>query len=95
MVRVEAHLEQTEGERRGRRTAGRLTVEVTDNGCGVPPELQSFVLLPGQSTKEGRFGWGLALARRLIEHDCSGSIEVEPGPAAGARVRITLPTVSR
>ena len=70
---------------------GRVTVDVTDTGIGVPAEDQERVFEEFQrshaaaSRSRGGLGLGLAIAKRLVELH-GGSIELHPsGAPAGAR----------
>lgn len=67
-----------------------ITVEVTDNGPGVPPGTETLIFQDGYSTKpgsDGRRGLGLALVHRLITR-LEGSVEVSTGPGATFVVRL-------
>ncbi|MDY7016226.1 MAG: ATP-binding protein, partial [Cyanobacteriota bacterium] len=46
-----------------------LVVEVTDSGCGIPPEIQDKIFQPFFTTKSAGEGSGLGLdiARKIIE----------------------------
>ncbi len=47
---------------------GQVTLEITDNGCGIPPEIQGKIFDPFYTTKK-EFGTGLGLwvTRQLVE----------------------------
>lgn len=67
---------------------GSLTLVVNDDGPGIPPEIIDEVFQPFFSTKKGlpgadNTGWGLTLARRIVEHDCRGRLTLESDPAVG------------
>ncbi|HEX7135589.1 MAG TPA: CHASE3 domain-containing protein [Iamia sp.] len=75
-------------------------VVMEDNGIGIDQEHAErifviFQRLHAKDRYEGT-GIGLALSRKIVEHH-GGTIEVDPPdpPHAGARFRITLPTISR
>jgi signal transduction histidine kinase len=70
--------------------AGRLLVELRDEGPGVPGEIREQLFEPFVTRgKKGGTGLGLAVARRFIE-DHGGSIMLAPdGP--GACFRLSLP----
>jgi len=61
---------------------GRVAVRVTDNGGGIPPEIQERIFEPFFTTKgvgEGT-GLGLDIVRRLLrQHGGEVSVESEPG----------------
>ena len=67
-------------------------VEVIDDGSGVPVNEREAVFEPFKSNKQGGFGFGLALVRRLID-DHGGSVVIldRADGQSGARVRIALP----
>jgi len=43
-------------------------ISVTDNGGGIPAELQDKLFEPSFTTKSSGMGLGLAIARRIIEN---------------------------
>jgi two-component system CitB family sensor kinase len=69
----------------------QVTVTVTDNGPGIPPDLTSQIFQDGFTTKSPapgrRGGLGLALVHRLVVR-LHGSIEVSEGPGAQFTVRL-------
>ncbi len=72
-----------------------ITVVVSDNGPGVPPELVPRIFLDGYSTKSGAGGrlrgLGLALVHRLVTR-LHGSVDVTSGAGGiGARFRVVIP----
>ena len=75
----------------------RVTIEVIDNGPGLPKQNRSKLLEPYVTTK-GRKGTGLGLAivQKIVEQH-GGTLALDDAPAdsdgvqAGARVSITLP----
>jgi signal transduction histidine kinase len=54
-----------------------VTIEVSDNGPGVPVEIQSTLFEPLVSARQGGSGLGLALAKRLAAAH-GGSISLVP-----------------
>ncbi|HEX7480112.1 MAG TPA: protoglobin domain-containing protein [Polyangiales bacterium] len=74
-------------------SAGRLNesiyVDVSDDGPGVPPELERKVFELLFTSKASGTGLGLALARRICEAH-GGSLTLEPSDK-GACFRISLP----
>jgi signal transduction histidine kinase len=54
-------------------------VTVRDDGPGVPAHLQGRLFEPGVSTKTGGWGIGLALARRIVEHQHGGRVSYQAG----------------
>ncbi len=74
-------------------SAGHLNesihIDVSDDGPGVPPELQRRIFDLLFTSKASGTGLGLALARRVCEAH-GGTLSLEPSPV-GARFRITIP----
>lgn len=68
-----------------------ISIVVTDNGPGVPPQNAQKVFADGYSTKEtahgARRGIGLAIVKRLV-HRSGGVIDVKPGPGGHFEVRL-------
>lgn len=69
---------------------GRLEIEVRDSGCGIAPARLADLFRPGRTTKPAGNGFGLFLARNLIE-TCGGTITVSAGPAGGTSFAISIP----
>jgi len=75
---------------RATRLAGRVRVEVTDDGPGVPEELRASLFEPLVSARRGGTGLGLALARRIAEaHE--GTLELGDSAGGGASFVLSLP----
>jgi len=67
-----------------------VTVEVLDNGHGLPDEVASRVLTPFFTTKPGGSGIGLNVARHVaLAH--GGQLDVRRGEAGGAVFSLVLP----
>jgi signal transduction histidine kinase len=67
-----------------------ITVEVADDGPGIPPELRDRIFNPFFTTKPRGSGLGLAIVRKIVDaHD--GRIDVSARPEGGTRFRVTLP----
>lgn len=68
---------------------GRIAIDVTDNGPGVPEAMRQDIFLPFFSTKTEGTGVGLSLARQIaLAHD--GSLTCEPVVPRGTRFRLLL-----
>jgi signal transduction histidine kinase len=75
---------------RGQRLGHQLCLEVGDTGCGMPATQLCGLFQPLQTTKAGKLGLGLYVAREIVTaHD--GTIEVCSTPGAGTTVRLTFP----
>ncbi|TAK19270.1 MAG: response regulator [Myxococcaceae bacterium] len=71
---------------------GRVAVEVSDTGCGIPPDVAGRIFEPFFSTKPIGVGTGLGLSicRRILER-FNGTIDVRSEPGRGATFRVLLP----
>lgn len=81
-VRLTTHAEADES----------VTVEVRDNGPGIPSDILEHVFLPFVTTKPAGVGTGLGLSicHRIVTK-LGGEIAVESDPEQGTTVRVTLP----
>jgi nitrogen fixation/metabolism regulation signal transduction histidine kinase len=70
---------------------GFASVQVKDNGTGIPSEILDQVFIPFFTTKEKGSGIGLSFCRRIISMN-GGSIRIKSTSEAGTIVNITLPT---
>ena len=57
--------------------AGKVVVEVTDTGKGIPKNHFQTVFSPGFTTKQRGWGLGLSLAKRIVEEYHKGRIFVK------------------
>ncbi len=73
-------------------TDGRVRIHFYDDGPGIPTELRGRIFEPGVSSKQGGWGVGLSLARRIIEGTHQGSITLGR-PEQGAEFIVELPAV--
>ncbi|MGD8173914.1 nitrogen regulation protein NR(II) [Vibrio sp. TRT 21S02] len=63
----------------GQRCKLAARIEITDNGPGIPTELQDTLFYPMVSGREGGTGLGLSIAQNLIDQH-QGKIDVESWP---------------
>jgi signal transduction histidine kinase len=56
----------------------KVRIRVADDGPGIPREQRLRVFEPGFSTKEGGWGIGLSLARRIVEDNHGGKLVLAP-----------------
>jgi signal transduction histidine kinase len=69
-----------------------VVIAVTDNGCGMPPEVLSQALDPFYTTKDVGRGTGLGLPVVLgIVYAHHGYLTLESSPGKGTRVALYLP----
>ncbi len=74
--------------------AGKLIIEIADQGSGMTPEfVQNELFRPLRTTKAGGHGIGAYQARELIRA-AGGELEVVSSPGAGTTMRIVLPLAS-
>jgi signal transduction histidine kinase len=74
---------------------GRATVEVADDGPGVPEAIRELLFEPYVTGRpgEGGSGLGLAIARKvLLDH--GGDLELAASSSGGATFRLTLPAAA-
>ena len=79
------------------KSGDQITVDVIDNGRGLPRENRQRLLEPYMTTREKGTGLGLAIVKKIIE-DHGGRLELHDAPASfhggrGAMIRIVLPAV--
>ncbi len=75
------------------RRGDHCRVEISDEGEGLPPDSDARLFTPGFTTKSGGSGFGLFLARRIVE-DQGGSLRLASGPEKGAIAELELPLTS-
>ncbi|HYD74435.1 hybrid sensor histidine kinase/response regulator [Ramlibacter sp.] len=69
-----------------------VLVEVSDNGCGIPPEALDRVFEPFFTTKPVGEGTGLGLSQVYgLCHRAGGTATIESQPGQGTRVRMYFP----
>jgi signal transduction histidine kinase len=69
---------------------GRVAFEISDDGPGIPPELQAEIFTPFFTRREGGTGLGLAFVERVaLGHQ--GRVSVRSTPGHGATFRVELP----
>ena len=67
-------------------------IEVADDGCGMPPEVQRRIFEPFYTTKPVGQGTGLGLSMAFsIVQKHGGRIEVQSAPGEGTRFRVWVP----
>ncbi len=80
------------------RRNGEAILEVSDDGPGIPPGMESqifsrFVRGSGPADVAGDSGTGLGLAIvKAVAKSHGGDVEAGPSPTGGARFTVTLPT---
>jgi len=69
-----------------------FTVQISDNGKGMPEEVLAHIYEPFFTTKHKGTGLGMTISKRIIEQH-KGGIEVESRIDRGTAVTITLPQI--
>jgi signal transduction histidine kinase len=70
---------------------GRLLLEVSDTGPGIPAEQRKRVFEPFVTTKPGHAGMGLCIVQRTaLRH--GAWVELKPGEPVGTRVTVSFPS---
>ncbi|WP_223385681.1 sensor histidine kinase NtrY-like [Oricola cellulosilytica] len=78
-----------------RNADGQISVDVIDNGRGLPRQNRAKLLEPYMTTREKGTGLGLAIVKKIME-DHDGNLELHDAPAdihggRGALVRLVFP----
>jgi len=66
-------------------------VLITDNGCGMSRDAVRDCIDLFSSSKVSGMGFGLPIARKVVEQDHSGILSLESSPGEGTTVAILLP----
>lgn len=75
-------------------TGFRAVLEVSDNGCGVDPQMVREIFKPQVSTAPSTHtGLGLAIVESLVS-EMNGVVEIDSAPQVGTSVRIVLPALA-
>ncbi|MFZ1471056.1 MAG: ATP-binding protein [Paracoccaceae bacterium] len=94
-IRLRSYYDQSLRVRRrdGAQAALPLTVEIIDDGPGIPPDLVAQIFEPFVSGRENGTGLGLALVSKIIaDHDGWISVDSVPGRTV---FRLSLPLVPK
>ncbi len=75
-----------------RKYLDQIIIRITDNGCGMTPEVLETLFTPFATHKSGGTGLGLAITKKIIEAHY-GKIEVSSTPGRGTVFTITLPHI--
>ncbi|MEZ4883598.1 MAG: HAMP domain-containing sensor histidine kinase [Chitinophagales bacterium] len=74
--------------------AGKVIIEVTDSGKGIPKSKFKTVFKPGYSTKKRGWGLGLSLSKRIVEMYHKGKIFVAQSVLdQGTTFRVVVPVL--
>lgn len=75
-----------------KRANDRVVIQVSDNGKGIPSELQERIFRPNFTTKTTGMGLGLALVKNIVESS-DGQIHFETEVDRGTTFTLELPAV--
>ncbi|MDZ7891695.1 MAG: ATP-binding protein [Rhodoferax sp.] len=86
MQHGEVHIKATPG-------TTTVTLQISDNGRGIPPETLEKMFQPFFSTRigQGGTGLGMSIVENLVKATLGGSLEVQSTVGQGTTVTITLP----
>ena len=71
---------------------GKITTEIKDTGCGMPPEQIKNLFRPFQTSKKNGMGIGLCHTRSIVEVH-GGRIYIDSEVNSGTQVEIEFPTL--
>lgn len=77
----------------GRRSEAGVDLSVSDEGVGIPEELQSRVFDPHFTTKDDGTGIGLAVVQQIVRLH-GGRIRLRSSPGEGTQITLQLPVRS-
>ena len=75
------------------RTETEVSLEVSDNGPGIPPSLRDWVLEPFNSTRQEGTGLGLSTVKRIATAG-AGELSISESSDGGASITFSLPRVA-
>jgi signal transduction histidine kinase len=70
--------------------AGKVFLEVADDGPGIPPEVLPRIFEPFYTTRHSGSGLGLSVSYGIVQ-DHNGTIDVHSEPGHGATFRLSFP----
>ena len=72
---------------------GRLYIDFSDDGCGIPKEHQGKIFDPFFTTKRGQGGSGLGMhiVYNLVSQQLGGRLSLSSEPGVGTRFTIDIP----
>ena len=74
----------------------KVCVEITDTGCGIPPELMEKVFEPFFSAKMKKgLGLGLSVVKKIVEQRHGGTMKILSQKDAGTSVFFELPLMKK
>jgi len=82
--------------RTGKHGEDRISISVTDDGCGMEKQTVDRIFDPFFTTKLGQGGTGLGMhiSYNIVTNVLGGDVEVESQPGVGTTIRLILPLVA-
>ncbi len=75
--------------------SGEIQLNVIDNGCGIPPDIQEKIFDPFFTTKPTSQGTGLGMSIvQGIADRAGGEIEVDSEPGEGTKITLSVPSAA-
>lgn len=71
-------------------TEGKTVIQVSDNGTGIPADVQERIFIPFFTTKPAGSGIGLSISRQIM-HMHKGNLTVISEDGQGSRFLLTFP----
>ena len=76
------------------KTADKVKIKISDNGCGIPKKDWKNIFRPGFSTKSTGWGLGLSLCQRIIKEVHNGTISILSSEVnSGTVIEVNIPAV--
>ena len=72
------------------KNGGAWSIQVEDNGPGLPRKILDRLMEPYVTTRDKGTGLGLAIVKKIVE-DHGGVVEIGDLPGGGARVTLSFP----
>jgi len=69
---------------------GQITIEIIDQGCGIPKDLIEDIFTPFMTTKKEGTGLGLPIVKKIIDAHY-GSIDITENHETGVTFIVTIP----
>ena len=73
-----------------KRILDQVSLEISDNGAGIPPGVLEKIFVPFYTTKPEGSGIGLSLSRQIVRNH-GGQISVESEPGKGTTFKVAFP----
>lgn len=68
---------------------GKIWIKITDNGPGIPPEIQENIFVPFFTTKAGGNGIGLSLSKQIVNMH-KGTLSIHSVPGEGTSITMQI-----